>query len=43
MAADKLMPEIHLRPLGFTWICELFTNSEEGILKFEETGDSRFI
>ena len=37
------MPEIHLRPLGFTWICELFTNSEEGILKFEETGNSRYI
>ena len=43
LATDKLMFEMHLSRLGFTCICELLTKSDKVILKFEETGDSRYI
>ena len=35
------MPEIHLRPSGFTYsACGTFTKNKERIQKFKETGDS---
>ena len=50
MVANKFIPEMHLRQpnaldkSGFTYIaCGLFTKKKEGIQKFKETGDSRYI
>ena len=44
MAGDKLMPEVHLRQLGFTYSFQgAFTKTKERIKKFKETGDSRYI
>ena len=38
------MPEMHLRQPGFTYsACRPFTKNKEGIQKFKETGDSRYI
>ena len=38
------MPKMHLRQPGFTYsVGEPFTKNKERILKFKETGDSRFI
>ena len=44
LAGDKFMPEMHLRQPRF--ICSAygpFNKSKERILKFKETGDSRYI
>ena len=44
LPGDKFMPELHLRQPGFTYrSCGLFTKSEEGIKRFKEIGDSRYI
>ena len=44
LAGDKLIPEMHLRQLGFTYsACGPFTKNKERIQKFEGTGDSRYI
>ena len=44
LAGDKFMPEMHLRQPGFTYsACGSFTKNKERILKFKETGDSRYI
>ena len=41
LAGDKLMKEMRLRQLGFTYsACGPFTESKERIQKFRETGDS---
>ena len=38
------MPEMHLRQPGFTCsACGPFTKNKEGIKKFKEKGDSRYI
>ena len=38
------MPEMHLKQPGFTYsACGPFTKNKERILKFKETGDSRYI
>ena len=38
------MPEMQLRQPGFTYsACGPFTKSKEKILKFKETGDSRYV
>ena len=38
------MPEMHLRQPGFMYsACGPFTKNKERILKFEETGDSRYV
>ena len=38
------MPEMHLRQPEFTYsACGPFTKNKEGIQKFKETGDSRYI
>ena len=44
LAADKFMPEIHLRQPQFTYSAYgSFTKNKERIQKFKETGDSRYI
>ena len=44
LAGYKFMPEMRLRPPGFTYsACEPFTKNKERIQKFKETGDSRYI
>ena len=44
LAGDKFMPEMHLRPPGFTYsACRPFTKNKEKIQKFKQTGDSRYI
>ena len=44
LAADKFMPEIHLKQPGFTYsACGPFTKNKERIQKFKETGDTSFI
>ena len=46
LAGDKSMPEIHLKTWqpGFTYsACGPFTKNKEGIQKFKETADLRFI
>ena len=44
LAGDKFMPEKHLRQPQFTYsACGPFTKNKERILKFKETGDSRYI
>ena len=44
LAADKFMPEMHLRQPGFTYsACEPITKNKKGIQKFKETRDSQYI
>ena len=44
LTGDKVMPEMHFRQPGFTYIaCGPFTKSKERIQKFKQTGDSRYI
>ena len=44
LAGDKFVPKMHLRQPGFTYrACGPFTKNKEGIQKFKETGDSRYI
>ena len=44
LAADKLMPEMHLRQPRFTYsACRPSTKNKERIQKFKQTGDSRYI
>ena len=44
LAGDKLMPEIHLRQPQFTYSAGgPFTNHEQRIQKFKETGDTNYI
>ena len=44
LAADKYMPEMHLRQPRFTYsACGPFTKHREIINKFMNTGDTRFI
>ena len=44
LAGDKFMPEIHLRQPGFTYYARgPFTKHKEIIIKFEPTGDTRYI
>ena len=39
LAADKFMPQLHLRQPGFTYsACGLFTKHRERIQKFREAG-----
>ena len=41
---DKFMPEMHLRQPGFTYsACGPFTKNKERIIKYKETGYSRYI
>ena len=44
LVGDKFMPKMHLRKPEFTYsACGPFTKSEEGIQKFKQTRDSRYI
>ena len=44
LAGDKLMPEIHLKQLGFTYgACGPFTKNKERIDNFMQTGNPDFI
>ena len=44
LARDKCMPEMHLKQFGFTYsACGPFTKNKEGIQKFRETGDTKYI
>ena len=44
LAADKFMPEMHLKQPGFTYsTCGPFTKNKQRIQKFKETGDTNFI
>ena len=44
LAADKFMPEMHLRQPGFTYsACEPFTIDKQRIQKFMQAGDTNFI
>ena len=44
LAADKLMPETHLREPQFTYsACGPFTKHKQRIQKFKETGDTNYI
>ena len=44
LAGDKFMPEMHLKQPQFTYsTCAPFTKNKERVLKFKETGDSRYI
>ena len=44
LAGDKLMSEMHLKQLGFTYsACWPFTKNKERIKKFNETGDTSYI
>ena len=44
LAADKLLPELHLKQPGFTYsACGPFTKNEERIQKFKETGYTSYI
>ena len=44
LAGDKFMPEIHLRQPQFTYsACGPFTEHEQRIQKFKETGDTNYI
>ena len=41
---DKLMPEMHLKPPGFTYsACSPFTKNKERIEKLMQTGNTDFI
>ena len=44
LAGDKFMPEMHLKQPRLTCsACELFTKNKEGIQKFNQMGNSRYI
>ena len=44
LAADKFMPEMHLKQPGFTYsACGLFTRNKERIEKFIQTRNADFI
>ena len=44
LAGDKFMPEMHLKQPGFTYSsCVPFTNNQERIEKFMQTGTTYFI
>ena len=44
LAGDKFMPEMHLKQPGFTYSsCVPFTNNQERIEKFMQTGTTDFI
>ena len=44
LAADKFMPEMHLRQPGFTYsACGPFTKHKQRIQKFMQAGDTNFI
>ena len=44
LAGDKFMPEMHLRPPGFTYsACRPFTENKGKIQKFKQTRDLRYI
>ena len=44
LAADKFMPEMHLKQLGFTYSTfGPFTKNKQRIQKFKETGDTNYI
>ena len=44
LAANKIMPEMHLRQPRFTYsACGPFTKNKQRIQKSKETGDSRYI
>ena len=43
LAGEKFMPEMHLKPPGFTYsACESFTKNKERIWKFKEK-DTKYI
>ena len=43
LAGDKVMPEIHLKQLGFTYsACGPFTKNKKRIQKFKETGGTSY-
>ena len=43
LTGNKLMHEIHLRQLGFTYLsCGQFTKNKEKIQNFKETGNLRY-
>ena len=44
LAGDKFMPELHLRPPGFTYsVCGPFTKYCERIQKFREIGNFKHL
>ena len=44
LTGDKFIPEVQLRQPGVTYsACEPLTNNKERMVKFKETGDSRYI
>ena len=44
LAGDKLMSEMHLRQLGFTYrACRTFAKNKEQTQNFKEIGDPRYI
>ena len=44
LAGDNLMPEMHLKQLGFTYsACEPLTKNKERIQKLKKTGDIKYI
>ena len=44
LAGDKFMPEMHLKPSGFTYsACGTFTRNKQRIQKFMQTGDTNYI
>ena len=44
LAGNKFMPEMHLKPPGFTYsVCGPYPKKEERIQKFKETGDAGYI
>ena len=44
LVGDKFMPEMHLKPTGFTYsACGSFTKNKERTEKFMKTGNTDFI
>ena len=44
LAGDKLMPELHLRQLRFTYsACGPFTKHRQNIKRFKKTGNLKYI
>ena len=44
LAGNKLIPNVYLRQLGFTYsACGSFTKNKERIKQFKEAEDSRYI
>ena len=44
LAGDKFIPEMHFKKLRFTYsACGPFTENEERIQKFKETGETKYI